>query len=110
MWLTTGRCLLLERCSRAGAGCWYRIHEAAVACLRSAGQLDKIVCGLGVIEAGAPAMGARVDIGTITLGCVLGYLDLRFAHLEWRSAHPQAAAWFETFNARPAMQATLPRA
>lgn len=76
----------------------------------SAGQLDKIVCGLGVIEAGAPAMGARVDIGTITLGCVLGYLDLRFAHLEWRSAHPQAAAWFETFNARPAMQATLPRA
>lgn len=76
----------------------------------NAGQVEKIHSGLAVIEAGAGTLGDRVDIGTITQGCVLGYLDLRFPHLEWRKHSPQAAAWFERFNARPAMQATLPRA
>jgi len=74
------------------------------------GQLDKIHCGLKVLEDAASGFGARVDIGTITLGCTLGYLDLRFPHLQWRASHPAAAAWFEGFNARPSMQATLPRA
>ena len=44
------------------------------------------------------------------MGCVLGYLDLRFDHLGWRQQHAKAAAWFARFNARPAMQATLPKA
>ena len=76
----------------------------------TAGQLDKMHTGLARIEAQAEGLAGRVDIGTITLGCVLGYFDLRFAHLDWRQAHPRAAAWFEGFNARPAMQATVPRA
>jgi glutathione S-transferase len=75
----------------------------------TAGQMDKIACGLATLEAAAPAFGERVDIGTITLGCVLGYLDFRFAQLAWRDGHPQAAAWFERFGARPSMQATQPR-
>ena len=73
------------------------------------GQMDKIVCGLAAIEAAADGYGERVDIGTITLGCVLGYLDLRFASLAWRDGHPKTAAWFARFGARPAMQATQPR-
>ena len=74
------------------------------------GQLDKIHCGLAAIDAKADSLGERVDIGTITMGCVLGYLDLRFDHLGWRQQHTKAAAWFARFNARPAMQATLPKA
>ena len=74
------------------------------------GQLDKIDCGLAAIDAKADSLGDRVDIGTITMGCVLGYLDLRFDHLGWRQQHAKAAAWFARFNARPAMQATLPKA
>ena len=74
------------------------------------GQLDKIHCGLAAIDAKADSLGDRVDIGTITMGCVLGYLDLRFDHLGWRQQHAKAAAWFARFNARAAMQATLPRA
>ena len=74
------------------------------------GQLDKIHCGLAAIDAKADSLGDRVDIGTITMGCVLGYLDLRFDHLGWRQQHAKAAAWFARFNARPAMQATLPKA
>lgn len=76
----------------------------------TAGQLDKIQCGLAAIDATADTLADRVDIGTITLACVLGYLDLRFADLAWRVKYTRAAAWFERFNARAAMQATLPRA
>ena len=65
--------------------------------------------GLAEIEANAGTLGDRLDIGTITLGCALGYLDFRYADLDWRARHPQAAAWFARFGARPSMQATMPQ-
>ena len=49
-----------------------------------------------------------VDIGDIAIGCALGYLDFRYSRLGWRARAPRRAAWFETFNARPSMQQTLP--
>jgi glutathione S-transferase len=49
-----------------------------------------------------------VDIGTISVGCALGYLDFRFAMEPWRAAHPKLAAWFEAFGAHPAMARTVP--
>ena len=70
------------------------------------GQVDKIIETLGVIEKSAAAFGDRFDIGTITLGCLLSYLDLRFAALSWRNGRPDAAAWFARFDERPAMAAT----
>lgn len=51
-----------------------------------------------------------LDVGQIAVGCALGYLDLRHADRDWRAAHPALAAWFATFSARPAMQATAPAA
>jgi len=72
-------------------------------------QTDKIASTLATIEARAKVFDGRVDIGTITLGCALGYLDLRFAELDWRQGHPATAAWLATFEARPSMQATHPR-
>ena len=76
----------------------------------SAGQIDKIRTGVAAIDARADGFGDRVDIGTITFGCVLGYIDFRFADLNWREGNGRAAAWFERFNTRPSMQATLPKA
>jgi glutathione S-transferase len=67
------------------------------------GQLDKVATSLAAIETAAAGFGDRVDIGTITFGCVLGYLDLRFPNLEWRDKHPATAAWFARFAIRPAM-------
>ena len=49
-----------------------------------------------------------LDIGTISIGCALGYLDFRFAHEPWRPAAPRLAAWFETFAAHPCMARTAP--
>ena len=50
-----------------------------------------------------------VDIGSISVGCALGYLDFRFAAEPWRDAHPKLAAWWEVFSTTPGMSQTVPR-
>jgi glutathione S-transferase len=72
------------------------------------GQLAKVRTGLEWLETAAPSFGDRVDIGTIAFGCTLGYMDFRFPSVDWRAEAPNTAKWFETFNQRPSMQATLP--
>ena len=69
------------------------------------GQLDKVATSLAALEAGTPALDQTVHIGTVALGCALWYLDLRFAELAWRQQHPQLAAWWAVFGARPSMTA-----
>ena len=63
---------------------------------------------LAVLEAEVPHHG--VDIGSIAVGCALGYLDFRFGHEPWRAAHPQLAAWFAGFAKTPCMAQTEPTA
>lgn len=72
------------------------------------GRMAKIATCLAAIEACVEAYGDRVDIGTITTGCALGYLDYRFADLDWREPHPRAAEWFASFSRRPAMRMSEP--
>jgi glutathione S-transferase len=72
------------------------------------GQLDKVTCGLVEIERRAPHLTGRIDVGTIAIGCALGYLDFRFASLKWRERSPKAAAWFAEFAQRDSMVATQP--
>ena len=62
------------------------------------------------------ALEAEVDslkgfnLGTLAVGCALGYLDFRFPDEDWRKAHPKLAAWFAEFSKRPTMAATVPAA
>lgn len=49
-----------------------------------------------------------VDLAQITLGVTCGYHDFRFPDEDWRRFAPKVGQWFETFNQRPSMQATLP--
>ena len=72
------------------------------------GQMDKVSCGLAEIEGRAGTFDKRIDLGTIAIGCALGYLDFRFAALGWKNSHPKIAAWFGRFDARESMQATRP--
>ena len=60
------------------------------------GQLDKVHSALARIELEAPTFGGRVDIGTIAIGCALGYLDLRFEG-RWRKDCPRLVAWLDAF-------------
>ena len=74
------------------------------------GQLAKVHSGLQWLESAAPHFGERTDIGTIAFGCALGYMDFRFPAVDWRAKAPGTARWFEAFNQRPSMQATIPHA
>jgi glutathione S-transferase len=73
-----------------------------------AGQTAKIEGALGRFEVQTASLGDRVDIGTIAIACGLGYLDLRFAAMDWRKDAPALAAWSERFAQRPSMIATRP--
>ncbi|MCW8208935.1 glutathione S-transferase [Verminephrobacter aporrectodeae subsp. tuberculatae] len=71
-----------------------------------AGQLDKAETALAHLGA-HPALLApgRVDIGTLTVACALGYLDVRFAEFDWRSRHAAVAQWYAEFSQRPSLRA-----
>lgn len=73
------------------------------------GQLVKVSAALAEIERQVAGFSAQPDdLGLIAIGCALGYLDFRFANLNWRATHPQTAVWFAEFDAHPAMATTRP--
>jgi glutathione S-transferase len=71
-------------------------------------QKQKFRRALDALEGEAEGFGDAVDIGTITIGCALGYLDFRYQDENWRANRPRLAAWFERFAQRPAMARTAP--
>lgn len=44
----------------------------------------------------------------ISVGCALSYLDFRHGPRNWRQGNEALAAWHETFDSRPSMQASRP--
>lgn len=73
------------------------------------GQIRKIEDALDELERRVDTLEGRVDIGTLTLACALGYLDLRYAELAWRVRCPKAAAWYAGFSQRESMLRTEPQ-
>jgi len=64
---------------------------------------------LAALEAESSALrGAAFDIGPLTLGCALSYLDFRFPDYDWRSSYHGLADWHAAILARPSMAATQP--
>jgi glutathione S-transferase len=52
--------------------------------------------------------GDAPDIGDLTLGVALGYLDFRYADLKWREAAPKLAESYAVLAARPSFVSTQP--
>jgi glutathione S-transferase len=69
-----------------------------------------IVRALDFLEREAGATVASLDLGLISVGCALGYLDFRFPDLAWRDTRPNLATHFEALSARHAFKDTVPRA
>jgi glutathione S-transferase len=72
------------------------------------GQKLKFRRALDALEAEAEDFGNTVDIGTITIGCALGYLDFRYGDEDWRATRPTLAAWSARFSKRPSMARSAP--
>ena len=73
-------------------------------------QKLKITRALDLLEGETEEFEGATDIGTITIGCALGYLDFRYHDEDWRSSRPALGRWFDDFGRRPAMAATVPEA
>lgn len=68
----------------------------------------KISASLDALELEAASLADGFDIGQLTIGCMLSYLDYRFADIDWRGPRPALAGWHATFLARPSVIATAP--
>lgn len=76
-------------------------------------QKRKIERTLDVLEqeAEADSLAAHdgpLTIGEISIGCALGYLDLRFNADDWRHNRPALASWFEDLTDRRSIGKTDP--
>lgn len=114
---------------RAAVKCWEALADGTVdACIsiflenkrpeaqRSADWLDrqygKIHAALDAMETSLGelsfCMGINYSLADIATGCALGYLDLRFAHIDWRSNHPNLDRLYKKLSAKPAFIETAP--
>jgi glutathione S-transferase len=73
------------------------------------GQLLKVDQSLDFLERNIGDL-EGLTIGTVAVGCALGYLDFRYADRRWRDGRPRLAAWWETTGRRPSFQQTVPHA
>lgn len=53
-------------------------------------------------------LGNSMTLADIACGCMLGYLDLRFAEIDWRTAHPNLARLYEKLMTRASFKETVP--
>lgn len=71
-----------------------------------AAQLDKCETSLAYLDKQPELLAGRVDVGALTVGCALWYLDLRFPDVDWRAGHAPTARWYAEFSKRPSMAKT----
>ena len=97
------------------------IMEAGVACVGESrrpqdkqwevfteNQRGKIERAIDELESHCVNFGTTVDLGTITAGAALGYIDFRLPDVAWSTSHANLAAWYATFSQRDSMAATAP--
>lgn len=68
-------------------------------------SLDAMAKGLGDKPFCA---GIHLSLADIAVGCALGYLDFRFADIDWRTSHPSLARLSEKLAQRPSFADTKP--
>lgn len=73
-----------------------------------AAQHARIARSLDMLEAEAATLGDEPNMGTIAVGCALGYLDFRFPDADWRDGRPALTSWFEGWSQRASMRDSTP--
>lgn len=75
-------------------------------------QMGKVSRGLTQLNAELSENKWCVDdtfsLADIALGCMLGWLDLRYADMGWRESYPNLARHFEEMMKRPSFSETAP--
>ena len=75
-------------------------------------QMGKVHASLAAMNTGLGerpwCSGNHLSLGDIAVGCALGYLDFRFATVDWRSAHPGLKRLYAKLATRPSFIDTAP--
>jgi glutathione S-transferase len=53
-------------------------------------------------------LGNSMTLADVACGCMLGYLELRFAEIDWRGAHPNLAKLADKLATRTSFKETVP--
>ena len=87
-----------------------RQEKARPAAQQSAESIDwqwrKIKAGLDRFESGTSG---DLDMGSLTLGCALGYITFRLPEFPLFDGRARLQDWFATVSARPSFQNTAPK-
>ena len=77
-------------------------------------QMGKVTASLAAMSKGLGdkpfCSGIHFSLSDIAVGCALGYLDYRFAAIDWRSAYPNLAKLSEKLAQRQSFIDTVPPA
>jgi glutathione S-transferase len=75
-------------------------------------QLDKVTRGLELLNLDITkkkwCVNETFSLADIALGCTLGYLDLRFKHLNWQDKYVNLARHYSLLVKRPSFKQTMP--
>lgn len=75
-------------------------------------QLGKVERGLAALNAelgeGKWCVDDTFSLADIALGCSLGYLQLRYHHLDWQTRFPNLARHYTAMMQRPSFSETMP--
>ncbi len=75
-------------------------------------QLKKIHDSLAAMERALQdrqyCTGTHMSLADIAVGCALGYLDFRFAHIDWRSEHANLAQLYDRLAQRQSFKDSAP--
>jgi glutathione S-transferase len=75
-------------------------------------QLGKVDHALAAMSKGladrAWCHSNHLTLADIATGCALGYLDFRFAQIDWRGRHPNLGRHYDKLMARPSFAETVP--
>jgi glutathione S-transferase len=75
-------------------------------------QIDKTHASLKAMSQGLGdkpfCAGIYLSLADIAVGCALGYLDFRFAEIDWRSQYPNLAKLHEKLMQRPSFAESAP--
>jgi glutathione S-transferase len=75
-------------------------------------QLEKVTRGLEVLNLDITkrkwCINETFSLADIALGCMLGYVDLRFKYLNWQDNYPNLAKHYSLLVKRPSFKLTMP--
>lgn len=76
---------------------------------RQMGKIDAVLKAMSTGLGDKPfCSGVHFSLSDVATGCALGYLDLRFAHIDWRGRHPNLARLQEKLMLRSSFIETNP--